>query len=333
MEKKYQVVALGNPLADIELMISEEKLHELELVKNSMTLISKEEREKYLEHFASQPLKYSSGGSVANTLYDLAKKQKDNQENFLNLGLIGFVAEDTLGKSYQEKLQQAGVDFLLKPLKGNQSTGTSMVFITPDGGRTMRTTLGCASELLVEEIDFSFVAQSELIYLEGYLFNSIKNIEVLLKIMKLAEEQEVKLAISCSDAFCVLNELTTFKTILEKVDIFFANYEEALAILGYSRDEKIPLPKVIKEIQKQPFKKDCLVVVTAGSEGSYQIQNNDVVYTPARKVEVIDTTGAGDAFAAGIFYGYFKKFPLEKMGKLATVWASEVIGKLGARVE
>ena len=337
MKEHYDIIAIGNPLMDVEITISEQQFSDLKLIKNSMTLVPKSVREEYLAQFP-EVQKHSSGGSVANTLYDLAKMDEalngSTGSNNFALALAGFIADDDLGKSYRNELKKAGVDFLLPPLAGeNDHTGTSIIFVTPDAKRTMRTTLGCASTLLRDKIDFNVFERAKLIYLEGYILNSPNNLAVVREIVASIRRRDILLAISCSDAFCVLNEPAIFKELLQEADIFFANEEEAKAILSYPRDKEIPLKDLVEEISRYPQRKaSALKVITASEKGSYLIKSGEIVHLPAKKVNVVDTTGAGDAFAAGILYGWFKDFSLREMGELATKWASQVITKLGARV-
>ena len=332
MQKNYDVIAIGNPLMDVEIRINEKQLSDLKLVKNSMTLIPSAVRDEYLRSFPQQ-VKYSSGGSVANTLYDLAKKSKWlNDVSDVSLALVGFVAGDDLGKAYRDELVKSNVDFLLPLLpSGEGYTGTSIVFITPDGSRTMRTTLGCASSLIRDRMDFGAFKRTKVLYLEGYILNSENNIAIVLEIIRLMP-QDGLLAISCSDAFCILEQPEIFKKLLKQADVFFANEEEARAVLGYKRDEPIVLNDLVQEISDFKGKQSSLRVITAGEKGSYLVKGNKRVHISAEKVEVVDTTGAGDAFAAGIFYGLIKDLSLKEMGTLATKWASEVIAKMGARV-
>ncbi len=347
-EKPYDVIAVGNPLTDIEININETDFAGLGLVKKSMTLLSADERKATLDKFAHYEKKYSSGGSAANSLYDMSQAG----EKKFNLGLMGFLADDAIGKTYLSELRKKQIDFLVPLLNSSlnsstlnsstQQSGTSIILITPDGERTMRTTLGCASDLIAEKIDFDLIKKTKILYLEGYLFNGAANLAVLKRMMALVRESGVKLAFTCSDAFCVMQQPEIFLELLREADIFFANREEALALLGYDREDDRGFEEVINELQEKypASKRSALRVITGGSEGAYLIQGAGPgqvrEFIPTHPVKLVDSTGAGDAYAAGVLYSYLAEKSEEKtlpqMGQLATDWAVQVITKYGARI-
>ena len=215
-----------------------------------------------------------------------------------------------------------GVDFLSNPSTA-EGTGTCIVMVTPDAQRTMLTTLGCAPFLQQHHIQESFIAKAKILYIEGYLWDHPETITLVKKAIKIAKENQVKVAFSASDSFCVNRHKEDFLHLLNKeVDIFFANADEAMAITDTDTPEKAI-----------DFAKSAcnFMAITKDKKGSVIIANKETYEIASVPCRELDTTGAGDAYAAGILHGITHEMEIEAMGELASKISSEVVAKMGAR--
>ncbi len=306
-----KIIAIGNAIVDVICKVEDSFLEQKGLIKNSMSLI---ENDLVKELSALKVEKITSGGSAGNTTAALAQ-----------LGVpttfIGKVGNDIFGQKFIEELQKTGVDFFSNK-NHKKPTARSFVLLTPDAQRTMCTFLGCASEIEDFDIDEKIFTNAEILYLEGYLWDKPPTILALKKAISFAKKNGVKVAFSLSDSFCVARHKKDFLHLIEnQIDILFANEAEALE-----------LSKNFSELFLK--NKNLISVVTKGGNGCEVFANEKSFTIPAKKVEkLIDTTGAGDIFAAGFLYGFINQFPLEKSAESANFFASKIIQKFGARFE
>ena len=287
------------------------------LAKGSMALIDAERAASLSEDINAQ--RQLSGGSVANTMVGLA-----------DLGgraaFIGKVGTDRLGEIFREELTKTGVTFLTPDARSGPPTAQCVVLVTPDAQRTMNTFLGACVHVGPEDVDAETIASARVIYLEGYLWDLEPAKEAFLKAAHLAHEHGVQVSLSLSDAFCVNRHRESFLSFVKQhVDILFANEEEILAL--YELD-------AIEAALKASAQDAEIVAVTRGAAGAVVLQGEEqhtIDVVPPR--ELVDTTGAGDLFAAGFLYGYTQQRPLTKCGQLGAAAASEIIAQYGARSE
>ena len=312
------ILGMGSALMDLQITISEEEFAELqktkEIVKGSMNLLSYEDAQELLKIFPKDKIKKSPGGSVANTIYNLAKKG-------INTRMFGSIAKDEFGESYMENMKNIGADFICNYTEG--STGTCIILITPDGQRTMFTHLGVAPFFSQKNLNEEIFNGVDYFYIEGYLWDSPDTIETINLATEMAQKKNTKIAFTSSDSFCISRHLEDFKNLAEKVDIFFCNSDELKMIADEDNFESA--------LEKMKNKTKFLVA-TNGSEGSIIVDQGKQYSFQAEDVKVLDTTGAGDAYASGVFYGLLKNKPMEEVGKVATEFASTVIQKYGGTI-
>lgn len=307
MTKK--ILAIGNAIVDIVCKIDDEFLAKNSLVKGSMSLIDEKTADKLSE------LKFEkivSGGSASNTISLLSKLGNKNL-------FIGKVGNDKFGEKFIQEITKENSEFLTdKNLQ--RPTARSFILVSPDGERTMCTFLGCAPEILENDIKEEFFKDVSILYLEGYLWDSIETINALKKSIKLAKENNVKIAFSLSDLFCVSRHKEDFlNLILNDLDIVFANENEALEL-----DENY-----VEVFLKN---KKLIAIVTKSANGCEIFYEEKSIKVPTNNVEkVIDTTGAGDVFAGGFLYEYLKNSSLEICAKTGNEMAGKIIQQFGAR--
>lgn len=312
----YDVFGMCNPLYDIQAEVADSLLDDLDLQKGGMFLIDAEQQRKLVSGIYESIVNAEPGGSGANTMFGIAL-----------LGGVacytGKVADDEYGQLYVAGLQKRAVDYFA-PL-GPGETGISVILITPDKQRTMCTFLGQARTLAPGDVYLDALNSSKYLYVTGYLWDTETQKEAVLHAMRAARKAGVKVAFSLSDPFCVDRHKQVFLQIIhEYVDLLFGNEEEAQALT----DTNSPL-EAIRALA--PF---CeMAAVTAGKNGSLLRRQNTVVNIPCYPVEAVDTTGAGDMYAAGLLYGLTHDLPLEKAGRVAAYTAAMVVGKLGPRLE
>ena len=314
--KTIDVLGIGSALMDIQVTINDEVLSQLGLPKGGMVLCDAKRREDLLGRLASFKKVQSSGGSVANSLAAVAKLGG-------KAAMFGCVAEDTIGQAYVQDMEKAGVDFLSK--RAQEGSGTCIVLITPDSQRTLATTLGCAPMISKEQIEKQIIARANIFYIEGYLWDRPETISVVKGAMAMAKKYNTQIAFSSNDSFCIERHKEDFLSLLtDGADIYFANAQEAKALSGES-----DLSRALDTLNK--LKGDRFLIVTNGEHGSYLMHRRDKVYVEAPKTVAVDSTGAGDAYAAGILYGWARGMPLAEMGKIAADISAQVVARLGAR--
>ena len=305
-------------MLDVLCEVSDQFLVKETMSKGTMNLVSRE-RSNYILKLI-QPIKETAGGSAANTISTLAKLG-------LNTGYIGKIANDPKGKLFKKDVLDNSIFYNTKFLDKNNSeaTGKCIVLITPDKERTMNTYLG-ATEFLTEiDIDEELIAQSDWLYLEGYRFDGKKSKEAFYKAIEIAKKNETKIAITLSDSFCVDRHRSDFINLLNtSADTVFCN-EEELKSLYQIEDIRMAQNLIAKNIS-------CLAC-TCAEKGAYLFHESSITKISTNEVPVIDTTGAGDNFAAGFLYGLSKNFTLNDCASFGNLIAGEVLKVYGPRIE
>lgn len=308
-----KIVGIGNALVDVMTMVPDEKyLHQFGLPKGSMTLVNAEQSGLIKSSISSLKSTLASGGSAGNTMYGLGIMG-------VNSSFIGKVGRDELGNFYEKDMVEAGVVPLLRR-SAVTPTGTAVALVTPDSERTFATHLGAATELIPDDLNNFTFKGYDILYLEGYL---ILNMPLVEKACRLAKEQQMCIAIDMASFNVVADMLPQFHEIVEKyVDIVFANEDEARAFTGLGPREAL-----------DALASKCYIaVVKVGREGSWIKRGEEVIKVDALKVSSVDTTGAGDLYAAGFLYGYSNGFSLDKCGLFGSILAGKVIEDVGARM-
>ncbi len=320
MSKKYNIVGIGNAIVDTICLVEDKFLAEHNLTKGGMFLIDETNAAK-LSHLKHQ--KISSGGSVANSIATLAMLESKT-------ALIGKVGKDKFGEIFFDDLKKIDCEFFCKHKEKSGTTAQSFVLVTPDGERTMCTYLGLASKI-ENEIDENLIKDSEFLYIEGYLWDEPETIAALRQAIEIAKDNDVKVAFSLSDAFCVERHKVDFLNVIEHLDVLFANELEISVLIGQDFAQN----NYQKVKEKIGYRNPNLVVaMTMGEKGSIIFKGQESHYVSTKKVDkVLDTTGAGDSFAAGFLYGIDNNLTLEQSGALGNLLAGGVIVQVGARLE
>jgi sugar/nucleoside kinase (ribokinase family) len=314
---KFDVTAIGNAIVDVIAQADDALLASHKLPKGAMNLIDAEMAEKL--YGIMGPGKEASGGSAGNTIAGIAMLGGKT-------AYIGKVAEDQLGTIFTHDIRAAGVTYDTKPLVGGLPTARSLIFVTPDAQRTMQTFLGACTQLGPEDIDLDHVKASKVVYMEGYLWDLPRAKQAMLDAAMKAKDSGVKVSLTLSDAFCVNRFRDEFLDLAEKyIDILFANESEILAL--YQTDNF--------DTALQQVKKHCEIAALTRSEKGSVVVNGDEVHVieAVKGVKVVDTTGAGDAYAAGFLYAYTQGTDLKTAGTLGGAMAAQVISQYGPRSE
>ncbi len=316
MERRLDVFAMCNALMDIQVSVTPEDLNELGLKPGSMGLVDDLERERVLARYRDRQLITASGGSGANTAVGVC----------LLGGSAAFtsaVGDDDLGRAYTQGISAAGVVPRLQ-VRADAPTGTSIVQVLPDGERTMCTHLGAGRHIEPDAVDTGLLAQSRLLYITGYLWDTDRQKAAVEHAMRVARAAGVRVAFSLSDPFCVNRHHDAFRRLVDElVDVVFSNAEEAMALTGAESAQKAVEILIDRGVT---------AVVTDGPRGAWLARIGEVVHVPAEPVQPVDTTGAGDVFAAGVLYGMAHDFPLKDSGRLASFMAGHVISSMGPRL-
>jgi sugar/nucleoside kinase (ribokinase family) len=311
------VVGIGNALVDVLSHENEQFLDEHDLVRGSMTLVDAERSDDL--YAAMGPGTEISGGSAANTMVGVASFGG-------RAGYIGRVADDQLGVVFGHDMHASGVLFRSGRAAGPPPTGRCLIVITPDGERTMSTYLGASSRLGPEELDAELISAAAVTYLEGYLWDRPEAKEAYRQATRLAHGAGRRTALTLSDSFCVQRHRAEWRLLIhEGVDIVFANEDE----IGMLYDTST-FDEALEEIRTH-----CEVAcLTRGPRGSVIVTADECHVIKAHHVaRVVDTTGAGDMYAAGFLYGFTHGFDLQSSGRLASLAAAAVLGHTGARPE
>jgi sugar/nucleoside kinase (ribokinase family) len=311
----FDVFGMCNALYDLVAEVDEGTLQEIGFEKGGMFLIDEEQQRQIVSKVYTQIVHSEAGGSGANTM--------------LGIALLGGktcytsrVGPDEHGALYRESLASKGVDPHLG--QGEGDTGISLILITPDTQRTMLTFLGEARALTKTDINTASLSQSKYLYITGYLWDTDNQKEAVLYAMAEANRASVKVALSLSDPFCVGRHKEDFHRLIDQhVDVVFGNAEEAMALTDTSSAD---------EAVRALAEKSEVVAVTMGETGSLVRQGETVHRIPTYAVHAVDTTGAGDMYAAGLLYGLTQNLPLERSGRIASYGAAQVVAKLGPRL-
>ena len=307
-----KVLGIGNAIVDVICKVEESFLSENNLAKSTMKLVDETEFKKLLSNLDIE--KTMAGGSVANSIVGLS--QLGNPVSF-----IGKVNNDELGDKYEKSLVSEKVKYCYQKKEETIPTGTCLILITPDSERTMCTFLGIAGKVSDKDIDENAVKNSELVFLEGYLWDEGEPRNAFNKAINVSK----KTAMTLSDKFCVDRHKKSFLDLVNnKLDITFANELEILSLIDAKNfDEVISFSKQIGK----------LVVITRSEKGSLAIQKNEVIECDSKKnLKIVDLTGAGDLFAAGFLHGYVNKLSIKESLEKGTEMASKIIQKIGARL-
>lgn len=315
MSKRFQVVGIGNAVVDVISRCEDAVLSELGIEKGIMQLV---EKDRSAALFAAMDDRVETpGGSVANTLAGLGNLG-------LSTGFIGRVADDDLGKGYARGMAADGTVFTNAPVKGaDLPTSRSMIFVSPDGERSMNTYLGISSEIDEGDVHVEVARDAEVMFLEGYLYDKDKGKAAFDRAAKLTHEAGGKVGISLSDPFCVERHREDFRRFVREMDFVIGNEHEWEAL--YQTDLSAALERAAGECG--------LVVCTRGGSEVILVRGEEEAVVPVTEVKPVDTTGAGDQFAAGFLYGYALGRDLADCGRMGVLAAGEVIGHIGPRPE
>ncbi len=308
-----KILGIGNAIVDVICKVNEDFISQNNLTKGNMKLIFDEnEFKKLLSNLKIE--KTISGGSVANSIVGLSKLGN-------KVGFIGKVSDDNLGEKYEIGLKKENVNYIYKKKKESLPTGTCLILITPDSERTMCTYLGVAGKINENDVNNEAIKNSEMIFLEGYLWDEGEPKKAFDKAIKYSN----KVAMSLSDKFCVDRHKSHFLNLVkEKLDITFANEEEIMSLINAKDfNEVITFAKQINKT----------LVITRGEKGAISINGEKIKEIDVRKnLKVIDLTGAGDLFAAGYLHGLINNLTQEKCLEKGTEMASKIIQQIGARL-
>lgn len=315
---RYDVCAIGNAIVDVISRESDDFITVRDLTKGSMRLIDTQEAETLYD--AMQPGIEMSGGSAANTLAGMAALGR-------NCAFIGQIADDQLGKVFRHDLTATGVAFTTPDRAGDPPTARCLILVTPDGQRTMNTYLGASQHLGREALDKALIEDSAILYLEGYLWNADASREAMAEAIAIARNARRKVAFTLSDSFVVHLHGDDFRRMMAagEIDILFANEAEITALAGVE-DFDAAVAQVAAQVP--------LLVATRGEHGACAVQGGTVTHVAAEPIEqVVDTTGAGDLFAAGFLSGLAEGRSMEECLTMGAVCARAIIAQIGPRAQ
>ncbi len=307
-----KILGIGNAIIDVICKVDENFITTNNLIKGTMKLIfDNKEFKNILANLKIE--KTVSGGSVANSIVGLSQLNND-------VGFIGKISDDNFGKKYEEGLKEENVKYLYEKKKENLPTGTCIILVTPDSERTMCTFLGVAGKINENDVDENIIKKSELVFLEGYLWDEGEPKKAFEK----AIENSNKVAMSLSDLFCVERHKQNFLNLVkEKLDLTFANENEIMALINTRNFNEVIT--FAKEIKKH-------IVVTRGNKGAISIFGDKIVEVDASKnLSIKDLTGAGDLFAAGYLHGFINNLSTEQCLEKGTELSTKIIQQIGAR--
>lgn len=310
------VYSVGNALVDIQAHVPETVLQELDYAKGLMTLVGEEAQREVLARLDGVVISRSAGGSAANTAVGVA--QFGGRAAF-----AGKVADDELGRFFLDDMRTLQVRCPLAPV-AEAASGTSVILITEDAQRTMLTTLAVSSTLAPEDIRAEDLADARYIYVEGYLFAGEPTRAAAYRAIELAQQAGVKIALTVSDPFLIQYHREEFWKLIEgPVDLLFCNLDESRALTGHHD----PI-ECAREIHRHAEN----VALTMGPDGSLLMHGGEVIPIEGVSVPAVDTTGAGDMYAAGILYGITNGLTWRQAGRLASHAAARVVAQMGARL-
>jgi sugar/nucleoside kinase (ribokinase family) len=308
-----KILGIGNAIVDVICKVEDNFLSENKLTKSTMKLVDEGEFKKLLSNLKIEET--VSGGSVANSIVGLS--QLGNK-----VGFIGKINDDNLGGKYEEGLKKENVEFFYSKKKEELPTGTCLILITPDSERTMCTFLGTAGKINESDVDIDAIKSSEIIFLEGYLWDE----GAPKKAFDKAIQNSNKVAMSLSDQFCVERHKPHFLDLVKnKLDITFANEQEIMSLTDSKNfNDVVSFGKNLGKI----------IVITRGEKGSIAIQKDEITECESKKnLKIIDLTGAGDLFAGGFLHGHINKLSIKESLEKGTEMSSKIIQKIGARLD
>ncbi len=317
-DSRYDIVAIGNAIVDVIAQASDNFLEEEQLAKGSMTLIDAQRAKELYRDMG--PAREISGGSGANTLAGASTLGRQ-------CALIAQVADDQLGEVFAHDIRATGIDFDVPPLGIDPPTARCLIFVTPDAQRTMNTFLGASQYLPPAAVDAELIASGAILYLEGYLWDSEEPKAAMALGIDIAREHGRKVAFTLSDTFCVDRHRADFRALIEggKIDILFSNEAEIHALCE-TDDFDAAVAETARHVE--------ILVVTRSEKGALAVHDGTTYSVAAEPIEhIVDTTGAGDLFAAGFLSGYFEGRPVQDCLTIGAIAAAEVISHYGARPE
>lgn len=317
-EARYDVIAIGNAIVDVMSPCTDELIEEFGMARGAMTLVDARQAADLYD--AMGPAREISGGSAANTLAGLSALGAQ-------CAFIGQVADDQLGAVFAHDIRAVGIDFDTPPRKGEPSTARCLIFVTPDGQRTMHTFLGASQYLPASALDEEAIGGASILYLEGYLWDPEEPRAAMRRAIETARAAGRKVALTLSDVFVIARHGDDFLALIAEgmIDILFAN-EAELAAITDCRDLEEGIAKLAPHVP--------LLVVTRSEKGAVALSGGERAEVAAEPVdEVVDTTGAGDLFAAGFLFGHARGRDLGTSLRMGAIAAAEVISHYGARPE
>lgn len=315
MPKSLDVVGIGNAIVDVLAYTEDSFIEEQGLPKGGMTLVDEARSKEIYE--AMGPGMECSGGSVANSLAGMAGIGARG-------AFIGKVFDDKLGEIFRHDMQSIGVAFDTPASREGKATACCLINVTPDAQRTMSTFIGASATVHPDDIDEAVVASAAILYIEGYMWDVELTKQAIRRAAEIAKSNDTKVAFSLSDTFCVDRHRDEFLDLIENhVDILFANEDELKAL---TQHEQFAAAKEAVWLLVE------VAALTQGAGGSTLTRGDEEIHIHAEaRGEVIDTTGAGDLYAAGVLYGLARGWPLEQCGMLGSRLAGHIITQLGAR--
>ena len=313
---RYQVVGIGNAVVDVIGKCDDDFLYRMGIEKGIMQLIERDRCEYLYDNMGQKT--QMAGGSAANTLAGIGSLG-------LSTAFIGRVCDDPPGRYYVKEMTDAGCDFINQTVKtGELPTSRSMIFVTPDGERSMNTYLGISTELGMEDVDEHVAGSASILFLEGYLFDKEKGKEAFITAARAARASQGKAGIALSDPFCVNRHRSDFRRLVRELDYVIGNQHEWMAL--YQTDD---IHTALSHAAS-----DCgLIVCTRSGRDVILIRGAETATAKVTQITPVDATGAGDQFAAGFLYGLATDKSLAVSGRMGCVAAAEVIGHYGARPE
>ncbi len=307
-----KILGIGNAIVDVICKVDDQYLLDNKLVKSTMKLVDEIEFKKILSTIKIEDT--VSGGSVANSIVGLSQLEND-------VGFIGKVNDDVFGQKYEEGLIKENVKYFYKKKGEVSPTGTCLILITPDAERTMVTFLGIAGKISEKDINEKAIKESEMIFLEGYLWDEGEPKSAFDKAMSISNNK----AMSLSDQFCVQRHKDNFLNLVKnKLDITFANEQEIKSLIN---------AKNFKEVITFGKELGKLLVITRGEKGSIAITKNEIIECESKKdLKILDLTGAGDLFASGFLHGFINGFSTKESLEKGTEMSSKIIQQVGARL-
>ena len=307
-----KILGIGNAIVDVICKVEDKYLLDNKLTKSTMKLVDEVEFKKLLSTLKIEST--ISGGSVANSIVGLSQLKND-------VGFIGKINDDNLGQKYEDGLKKENVKFFYSKKKETLPTGTCLILITPDSERTMCTFLGTAGKINKNDVNLNSVKSSEMIFLEGYLWDEGEPKTAF----DIAIKSSKKVVMSLSDLFCVERHKSHFLDLVKnKIDITFANEQEICSLINVNHfNDVIEFGKQTKKI----------MIITRGEKGSVAIFDNEIYECESKKnLKIVDLTGAGDLFAAGFLHGHINKLSFKESLEKGTELSSQIIQTIGARL-